>query len=76
MFTAIRYLPSIIQDTARFWRAIFNGCIPVSFFRAFDRPFERSGLLDYDTFTLNLDLDDITNNLNDVIQAVLDDSKR
>jgi hypothetical protein len=76
MFTMIRSLSSILQDTTRFWRAIFNGCIPVTFFRAFDRPFERSGLLDYDTFTLNLDLDDITDNLNDVIQAVLDDSKR
>lgn len=49
-----------------------KGCIPVSFFHAFVRPFERSGLLDHDSFTLNLDLDDVTvDGLNDVILAVL-----
>ncbi|GAQ82765.1 Exostosin family protein [Klebsormidium nitens] len=68
--------PGNTQDTARFWKAISMGCIPVSFFRAFDRPFERSRLLDYDTFTVNLETDDITGRLNDVIRAILDDPAR
>lgn len=64
------------QDTTRFWKAISMGCIPVSFFRAFDRPFERSGLLDYSEFTLNLDTDDISGRVNDVIRAILDNPTR
>ena len=52
------------------------GCIPVTFFHACDRPFEHSRLLDYDTFTINVDPDDITNRLNEMILVVLNNPAR
>ena len=33
--------PGATQDTTRLFKAILKGCIPVTFFRANDLPFER-----------------------------------
>ena len=46
--------PGISQHTLRVYRAIIFGCIPVTFFQAFDRPFERLGGLRWEKFTVNI----------------------
>ena len=46
------------QHTVRTYRAILAGCIPVTFFRAFDNPWERNLGLDWSTFTVNINPDE------------------
>lgn len=49
--------PGIVAHTSRFWRALRRGCIPVTFFRAYQLPF--SGVLDYSKATVNIQPDNI-----------------
>lgn len=63
--------PGNTQDSARVWRAITFGCIPVTFFRAFDLPFQRHMGMPYADFVLNIQPDDYRQ-LNTRIQAILD----
>lgn len=63
--------PGNTQDSARVWRAITFGCIPVTFFRAFDLPFQRHMGMPYADFVLNIQPDDYRQ-LNARIQALLD----
>ncbi|BDA49002.1 probable glucuronosyltransferase [Coccomyxa sp. Obi] len=63
--------PGNTQDSARVWRAITFGCIPVTFFRAFDLPFQRHMGMPYADFVLNIQPDDYRH-LNTRIQALLD----
>lgn len=53
------------------WRAITFGCIPVTFFRAFDLPFQRHMGMPYADFVLNIQPDDYRH-LNARVQALLD----
>lgn len=46
------------QHTVRTYRAILAGCIPVTFFRAFDNPWERNLGLDWSIFTVNINPDE------------------
>ena len=46
------------QDSARVWRALALGCIPVTFFRAAELPFARRLGLDYTRFSVNVQPDD------------------
>ena len=46
--------PGHTQDTERFYRAIFNGCIPVTFFSNVELPFSEELGLKYADFTVNL----------------------
>jgi len=64
--------PGNTQDSARVWRAITFGCIPVTFFRAFDLPFQRHMGMPYADFVLNIQPDDYRQ-LNRRVQALLDD---
>lgn len=48
----------ISQHTLRVFRAILAGCIPVTFFRAFDSPLERNLGLDWSTFSVNINPDE------------------
>ena len=48
--------PGSVQQTALFYRAIFNGCIPVTFFYDVDLPFARISGLAYENFIVNFDL--------------------
>ncbi len=50
--------PGNTQDSARVWRAIILGCIPVTFFRANDLPFGRHMGMPYRDFVLNIQPDD------------------
>ncbi len=50
--------PGNTQDSARVWRAIILGCIPVTFFRANDLPFGRHIGMPYRDFMLNIQPDD------------------
>lgn len=46
--------PGIAQQTLRMWRSIMSGCIPVTFFKAHDQPYERNLNLDYTKFSINI----------------------
>ncbi len=48
----------ISQHTLRVFRAILAGCIPVTFFRAFDSPLERNLGLDWSAFSVNINPDE------------------
>lgn len=50
--------PGIAQHTLRTYRAISSGCIPVTYTRAFDRPFERILGLEWDRFSVNINPDE------------------
>lgn len=50
--------PGIVQQTLRTYRAIASGCIPVTYTRAFDRPFERILGLEWEKFTVNINPDE------------------
>ena len=67
--------PGQTQDSVRIFRSIIKGCIPVTFYRGNDRPFERHLRLPWDAFSVNLQPDDYAQ-LNRVLQAILDDPKR
>ena len=67
--------PGQTQDSVRVFRAIVKGCIPVTFYRGNDRPFERHLGVPWDTFSINLQPDDY-DQLNRVLQAILDDPRR
>ena len=44
---------------ARLSQALISGCIPVTFFKEHDRPWQDE--LDWSTFSINIDPDDIPN---------------
>ena len=44
--------PGVVAHTSRFWRALRRGCIPVTFFRAYQLPF--SDVIDYSKATVNI----------------------
>ena len=67
--------PGQTQDSVRVFRAIIKGCIPVTFYRGNDRPFERHLRVPWDAFSVNLQPDDY-DQLNRVLQGILDDPKR
>ncbi|CAI5987024.1 unnamed protein product, partial [Closterium sp. NIES-64] len=49
--------PGHSQWTSRPFKALISGCIPVTFFREHDNPWQRS--LNYDAFSINIDPDDV-----------------
>lgn len=49
--------PGVVAHTSRFWRALRRGCIPVTFFRAYDLPF--SSVIDYSAASVNIQPDNI-----------------
>lgn len=67
--------PGQTQDSVRVFRAIITGCIPVTFYRGNDRPFERHLRVPWDAFSVNMQPDDY-DQLNRVLQGILDDPKR
>lgn len=67
--------PGQTQDSVRVFRAIIKGCIPVTFYRGNDRPFERHLHVPWDTFSVNIQPDDYTQT-NRILQAILDDPRR
>ena len=67
--------PGQTQDSVRVFRAIIKGCIPVTFYRGNDRPFERHLRMPWDAFSVNMQPDDY-DQLNRVLQGILDDPKR
>ena len=50
--------PGQTQDSVRVFRAIIKGCIPVTFYRGNDRPFERHLKVPWDAFSVNMQPDD------------------
>ena len=48
--------PGLAQHTGRFYRSIFHGCVPVTFFTDVDLPFSRISGVDYSSFVVNLDI--------------------
>ena len=44
--------PGQTQDSVRVFRAIIKGCIPVTFYRGNDRPFERHLRVPWDAFSV------------------------
>jgi len=67
--------PGQTQDSVRVFRAIIKGCIPVTFYRGNDRPFERHLKVPWDAFSVNMQPDDY-DQMNRVLQSILDDPKR
>ena len=61
--------PGVVAHTSRFWRSIRRGCIPVTFFRAYELPFQHLGV-DYSKFTVNIEPDSI-GDLNDILTYYL-----
>ena len=49
--------PGVVAHTSRFWRSLRRGCIPVTFFRAYELPFSRA--IDYSVATVNIQPDNI-----------------
>ena len=49
--------PGVVAHTSRFWRSLRRGCIPVTFFRAYELPF--ADAIDYSTATVNIQPDNI-----------------
>ncbi|CAI7800950.1 unnamed protein product [Closterium sp. NIES-53] len=49
--------PGHSQWTSRPFKALISGCISVTFFRKHDNPWQRS--LNYDSFSINIDHDDV-----------------
>lgn len=60
--------PGIVAHTSRFWRALRRGCIPVTFFRAYQLPF--SSVLDYSKATVNIQPDNI-HTLHHILTSIL-----
>ena len=50
-------LQGVVAHTSRFWRSLRRGCIPVTFFRAYELPF--ADAIDYSTATVNIQPDNI-----------------
>ena len=65
--------PGIVAHTSRFWRALRRGCIPVTFFRAFQLPF--SSVLDYSKATVNIQPDNI-HTLHQTLTSILKNRNR
>jgi len=66
--------PGQTQDSVRVFRAIIKGCIPVTFYRGNDRPFERHLKVPWDSFSVNMQPDDF-DRMNMVLQSILDNPK-
>ena len=49
--------PGVVAHTSRFWKALRRGCIPVTFFRAYELPF--SDVIDYRAASVNIQPDNI-----------------
>ena len=65
--------PGVVAHTSRFWRALRRGCIPVTFFRAYQLPF--SDMIDYSSATVNIQPDNI-HTLHNVLAGILHDKER
>ena len=65
--------PGVVAHTSRFWRALRRGCIPVTFFRAYDLPF--SEVVDYSKFTVNIQPDNI-HTMHNILAGILQDNQR
>ena len=50
--------PGITQATLRMVRSIVFGCIPVTFFRGYDQPYEHFLHMDYSKFSVNINPDE------------------
>ena len=61
--------PGVVAHTSRFWRSIRRGCIPVTFFRAYELPFQHLGV-DYSRLTVNIEPDSI-GDLNNILTYYL-----
>lgn len=62
--------PGIVAHTSRFWRSIMQGCIPVSFFKAYDLPFRSQ--IDYSAFSINI-LPDNLHRLRPILELAMHD---
>ena len=60
--------PGIVAHTSRFWRALRRGCVPVTFFRAFDLAF--AAQIDYSSATVNIQPDNI-HTVHHVLNSIL-----
>ena len=60
--------PGVVAHTSRFWKALRRGCIPVTFFRAYDLPF--SDVIDYQAAIVNVQPDNI-HTMSSVLAAIL-----
>ena len=60
--------PGVVAHTSRFWKALRRGCIPVTFFRAFDLPF--SSAIDYQAATVNIQPDNVQS-MSSVLTSIL-----
>ena len=65
--------PGVVAHTSRFWRSLRRGCIPVTFFRAYELPF--SSEIDYSAFTVNIQPDNI-HTMHSVLAGILHDKNR
>ena len=65
--------PGVVAHTSRFWRALRRGCIPVTFFRAYELPF--SGNIDYSHATVNVQPDNI-HSMHNILAVILQDKHR
>ena len=50
--------PGISQHTLRVYRAIIHGCIPVTYFKANDGPYQVFSGVNYSHFTVNINPDE------------------
>ena len=65
--------PGIVAHTSRFWRSLRRGCIPVTFFRAFELPF--SDVIDYSSAIVNIQPDNV-HTMHNTLAAILQDKGR
>jgi len=63
--------PGHTQDSSRLYRAIFNGCIPVTFFSNVDPPYLQQGVR-WDEFSINIGLPNL-HNTDLILRSVLGD---
>ena len=65
--------PGIVAHTSRFWRSIRRGCIPVTFFRAYDLPFSKN--IDYSSASVNIQPDNV-HTMHNTLTAIINDKDR
>ena len=65
--------PGVVAHTSRFWRSFRRGCIPVTFFRAYELPF--SSVIDYSKATVNIQPDNI-HTMHDRLTAILNNKQK
>ena len=59
--------------TARLYNAIASGCIPVTFYRAVDQPWQQRLGMDYSRFTVNIPPDEI-HKMPAIVESILENA--